>query len=107
MSEYRYRPPSGVITWLRGRAAALRDDSGEVVGFVGTITGISDRTAAEAARDRRAAELQAIYEAAPVGINVTEDPEYRVITGLGNPHAAAPGQIGRARSLANGKVAAL
>src|SRR5262249_2460439 len=81
LSEYRVRTPEGRVTWLQGRAAAVRQDSGEVTGFVGTITDISDRKEAEAARDRQAAELRAIFEAAPVGINVAEDPGCRVITG--------------------------
>ena len=59
----------------------MRDDAGDVVGFVGTITDISIRKEAEAARDRRTAELQAIFDAAPVGINLAHDPECRVITG--------------------------
>ena len=81
VSEYRFRTPAGRVTWLQGRAAAVRDEAGDLVGFVGTLADISDRKAAEADRDRRAAELQAIYDAAPVGINVAEDPGCRVITG--------------------------
>lgn len=45
--EYRFQRPDGSITWVFGQAVAERDDKGDVKGYVGTITDISDRKQAE------------------------------------------------------------
>ncbi len=45
--EYRFRAYSGKITWVYGHAAPLRDDLGNVTGYIGTITDITDRKAIE------------------------------------------------------------
>jgi PAS domain S-box-containing protein len=42
-SEYRFRTPSGRDNWLSGNAVALRDATGGVVGFIGTVTDITAR----------------------------------------------------------------
>ena len=47
--EYRFRRPDGTIAWVYGRAAAERSATGEIVGYVGTITDIGDRKRAELA----------------------------------------------------------
>jgi PAS domain S-box-containing protein len=41
--EYRYRTPQGKVTWVFGNAIAMRDDVGNVTGYFGTVTDISDR----------------------------------------------------------------
>ncbi len=47
--EYRFQRADGLVTWVLGKAAAERDAKGRVVGFVGTITDITERKQAEAA----------------------------------------------------------
>ena len=47
--EYRFQNAAGQITWVFGQATAERGVSGEIVGYVGTITDINDRKQAEAA----------------------------------------------------------
>lgn len=42
-SEYRFRRPDGEVSWLAGRAIALTDDSGTVIGYIGTVNDITDR----------------------------------------------------------------
>lgn len=39
--EYRLVSPSGKITWVFGRALALRSESEEIQGYIGTLTDIS------------------------------------------------------------------
>ncbi|HTM43556.1 MAG TPA: diguanylate cyclase [Polyangiaceae bacterium] len=39
--EYRYRKPSGETVWVAGQAVPLRDESGAVTGFIGTVTDVS------------------------------------------------------------------
>lgn len=52
--EYRYRYEDGTLKWVYTQAIAERDARGQVVGYVGTVTDISDRKNAEA--ERRQAE---------------------------------------------------
>lgn len=40
-SEYRFLRPDGRITWVLGQATELRDSSGSLSGYVGTVTDIS------------------------------------------------------------------
>ncbi|HEY9862966.1 MAG TPA: PAS domain S-box protein [Candidatus Obscuribacterales bacterium] len=48
-SEYRLQRPDGKITWVYGQAAAEVNSQGEIVGYVGTITDITDGKQAEEA----------------------------------------------------------
>ena len=41
--EYRFRTPDGKITWLFGQAAALEDEDGKRIGYIGTASDITDR----------------------------------------------------------------
>jgi len=45
--ECRFQKPDGTVTWVLSRASAERDIYGEIIGYVGTITDISDRKRAE------------------------------------------------------------
>lgn len=47
--EYRFLDKFGQITWALGQSEAERDAMGEIIGYVGTITDISDRKQAETA----------------------------------------------------------
>ena len=62
-SEYRFRTPGGKVTWIQGRAVALRGEAGQVSGYIGTLTDITERReAVEALReaDRRKDEFLAL-----------------------------------------------
>lgn len=39
--EYRFQRPDGVCTWVIGQADAERNENGDLIGFVGTITDIT------------------------------------------------------------------
>jgi PAS domain S-box-containing protein len=41
--EYRYKTPQGKVTWVFGNAIAMRDETVNVTGYLGTVTDISDR----------------------------------------------------------------
>lgn len=47
--EFRFKRSNGDVTWVFGQAVAERAANGELVGYVGTITDISDRISAELA----------------------------------------------------------
>ncbi|MBR8836811.1 MAG: EAL domain-containing protein [Stigonema ocellatum SAG 48.90 = DSM 106950] len=45
--EYRFQQPDGTVTWVFGQAVAEFDLTGQIIGYVGTITDISARKEAE------------------------------------------------------------
>ena len=58
--EYRFLK-DGVACWVLGQAQANKNDTGEIIGYVGTITDITERKDAEAAvsiSEQRLAEAQ-------------------------------------------------
>ena len=70
VSEYRFLKPDGSIVWVMGNAAPEIED-GEVAGYIGTITDITERKIAEEAlRDSRR-EFQHYFDSASVGMSVT------------------------------------
>ncbi len=48
-SEYRFQTPAGEVTWVVGQAVAEYDTSGDLSGYVGTITDITNRKLLEVA----------------------------------------------------------
>jgi PAS domain S-box-containing protein len=48
-SEYRFRRSDGVVTWVFGQAVPEKGLGDNIVGFIGTITDITDRKATEEA----------------------------------------------------------
>lgn len=58
--EYRFLRPDGVETWVYGLAAMEKDASGKTVGFVGTITDITERKHAEQTAFQYQEQLRAI-----------------------------------------------
>ena len=46
-TDYRFVRPDGSISWVMGQAVPEKDDAGRVVGYVGTITDITERKRAE------------------------------------------------------------
>jgi PAS domain S-box-containing protein len=57
--EYRFLNQSGQITWVYGQAVAEHDQAGEIIGYVGTNTDISDRKQAEDQSQQRLDILEA------------------------------------------------
>jgi PAS domain S-box-containing protein len=61
-SEYRFQTPDGRVTWLSGSGITLRGDTGQITGYMGTMTDITQRKLAEQslmAADRRKDEFLA------------------------------------------------
>jgi PAS domain S-box-containing protein len=46
-SEYRYKHSDGKVTWILGAAGVERDERGEAIGYIGTVTDITERKHAE------------------------------------------------------------
>ncbi|MEZ2234252.1 GAF domain-containing protein [Microcoleus sp.] len=56
--EYRFGRSDGTFSWVFGQASAERDEDGQIVGYIGTITDISDRKRAEEALSQLNQELE-------------------------------------------------
>lgn len=63
-AEYRFQTPQGKVTWLQGSATSLQREAGEVIGYLGTLTDITNLKQAEAEREQLLQQEQAAREAA-------------------------------------------
>ncbi|MGB7443041.1 MAG: PAS domain S-box protein [Coleofasciculaceae cyanobacterium] len=61
-SEYRFANCQGEITWVLGQAVAEKDEEGEIIGYVGTITDISDRKQLESELQQRVQQRTADWQ---------------------------------------------
>ncbi|MBF2088134.1 MAG: PAS domain S-box protein [Synechococcales cyanobacterium K44_A2020_017] len=66
--EYRFLRADQTVTWVLGQAVPQTNEAGEVVGYIGTITDISDRKQAELALKDSEERFRATFEQAAVGI---------------------------------------
>jgi PAS domain S-box-containing protein len=66
--EYRFQRSDDVTTWVFGQAAAERGDSGEVEGYVGTITDVTTRRRIEEVLARSEAKFYSLVDQAGAGI---------------------------------------
>lgn len=48
-AEYRFRTTTAQVTWVLGQAVAEKDEKGNILGYIGSITDITDRKYAEIA----------------------------------------------------------
>ena len=65
LSEYRFIRPDGSIVWVMGQAIPERNEAGEIVGYVGTTTNITERKKIEEDFKKSYTKLEAIIDAIP------------------------------------------
>lgn len=75
LEEYK---KDGSIIWVESHVSFLRDENNKPIGVLGTSRDITDRKLAEQALERSQAELQAIYDHAPVMMCVVDE-ERRIL----------------------------
>ncbi|MGB3296173.1 MAG: PAS domain S-box protein [Phormidesmis sp.] len=63
--EYRIRRPDGTDVWVYGLTVAEYDITGQVIGYVGTLTDIDDRKRSEEALQQREAHYRALVSILP------------------------------------------
>lgn len=99
VNEYRLVWPDGSIHWARGQAMPLRNDSGALLGYVGTIEDISERRAIEDALRSSEERFRSLSVASPVGIFLT-DSQGRCL--YSNPRLQAITMLSAEQLLGNG-----
>jgi PAS domain S-box-containing protein len=67
-SEHRFIHADGSIRWVIASASAETDEENRVIGYIGTITDISDRKIAEEALRQANDNLQTLIDASPLPI---------------------------------------
>jgi len=81
-ADYRFLRPDGTVVWVIGQSIAVKDGSDRILGFVGTITDITDRVRMEEALRESEERYRGLFEQSPIGIYRTT-PEGSVL--LANP----------------------
>jgi PAS domain S-box-containing protein len=72
-ADYRFRTPDGRISWLKGSARGLRiDGGGQITGYIGTVTDITERMLSEQASTDLAQKLQLVTDALPALISYVD-----------------------------------
>jgi PAS domain S-box-containing protein len=64
-SEYRFVRADGTIAWVMGHATPRKNDQNETVGYVGTITDITERKRAEEVLNQNRIFIESIINASP------------------------------------------
>jgi PAS domain S-box-containing protein len=70
--EYQVRQRGGAILWLSDSATAVRDETGEVIRYEGTVRDITDQRRAEEAIAEGRRLLQLVIDTVPAVINVKD-----------------------------------
>jgi PAS domain S-box-containing protein len=65
-TEYRFARPDGTIAWVIGQAVPEKNTENEIIGYVGTITDITERREAEQ-------EIARIYKEKEIALNRIND----------------------------------
>lgn len=74
--ELRYLHPDGSVTWGYAETIVERNAAGEITGFIGTVTDITDRKRAEIALQETSRRYAILTESSPVGVFRTDAQGY-------------------------------
>ncbi len=66
--EYRFLRPNGSVSWIHGFASPLRDEDGNLTGWLGTCLDLTARREAEEALLRSGERFQVAFDNAPIGV---------------------------------------
>jgi diguanylate cyclase (GGDEF)-like protein/PAS domain S-box-containing protein len=66
--EYRYQRPDGSVSWIWCRAVEIRDDEGEVTGYLGTCSDTEVTPTMDRALDEAEQRFSNAFDEAPIGM---------------------------------------
>ena len=69
--EHRHLTPDGVESWVLAQACAMKDDTGEITGYIGTITDITELKLAEQELQESNRRFSTIFHHSPVAISLS------------------------------------
>ncbi len=70
--EYRFCKADGKIAWVSGKGVAVRNESGEITSYFGTVIDITERRELEQKLAEKQQLLDAFMTSAPVGMTVLD-----------------------------------
>ena len=68
VAEYRFVRPDGTCSWIQGFAAALRDEAGTLLGWIGTCVDLTERRRVEKALVLERERFRVAFDSAPTGM---------------------------------------
>jgi len=75
--EYRLQTPQGIVRWINVCSSRMFSDSGELIGYVGTVRDVTERQQAQAALKSSEQQLRTLLENTPdVIIRTDKDLRY-------------------------------
>lgn len=74
--EYRLQTPEGIVRWINVCSSPMFSDSGELIGYVGTVRDVTERQQAQAALANSEQQLRTLLENTP-DIIIRTDKELR------------------------------
>lgn len=84
--EYRVMRSDETTVWVAAKGRPYYDEIGQVLGMMGVVQDISDRKQKDVEiamlnrnLQNRVDDLQTLFEVIPIGILITEDPEFKLI----------------------------
>jgi len=77
--EYRLQRPDGVSTWVYSQVVAEKNDNGEVLGYVGTVTDINERKLAEKMLRDRNEFIETVTDNLPIGFVVASSEDGKIL----------------------------
>ncbi|MEK6757384.1 MAG: PAS domain S-box protein, partial [Bacteroidota bacterium] len=69
---YRFMRPDGSITWVIGQAISEKNDEGQVIGYIGTLTDITERMQAEEKIRQSESQFRMVWESSIDGMRLTD-----------------------------------
>ncbi|OFX83804.1 MAG: hypothetical protein A2W99_03050 [Bacteroidetes bacterium GWF2_33_16] len=71
--EYRFLRPDGTISWVSGKAVPQKDDSGKLIGYIGTASDITERKQAEEDLKESEEKFKSYIQHSPLGVFIVDE----------------------------------
>jgi PAS domain S-box-containing protein len=74
--EFRFIKPDGKIVWVSGNVVSMRNEKGEITGYIGTVDDITEKKEAELKVKRAENNFYEIFENSPDAIYIEDENGY-------------------------------